>query len=603
MRRGPTELPREGRLDGRMLRRLWPFIRAWRGRALVALTMLLVAKGATVGVPLVLRALVDHFDTAAGVVVALPVGLVLAYGGMRLASSLFGELRDVLFARVRYGIIRRVSMQVVEHLHRLSLRYHLERRTGEISRDIGRGTSSMATLINYLLFNILPTFVELGLVVTILLLQYRPAFALITATTMLLYIGATFLMTEWRMKYRTAMNRSDSEASALAIDGLLNYETVQYFGNSEHEVERYADALQSWEDAAVRSQHSLSMLNVLQGSLVAIGVTLVLLLAAGEVADGAMTVGDLVAVNAFLLQLFLPLGFLGTVYSMLKHALADMERMFRLLEEEPEVSDSADAVSLRPGDGEIRFEGVHFGYDAERPILCGLDLVVPAGRRVAIVGASGAGKSTLARLLFRFYDVTDGAVRIDGQDIRTVTLASLREAIGVVPQDTVLFNASIRENIRYGRLDADAAEVEEAAGRADLLDFIARLPKGWDTVVGERGLKLSGGEKQRVAIARALLKRPRILLLDEATSSLDTKTEQAVTRALAEVTRGVTSLVIAHRLSTVVDADEIVVLEDGAVVERGTHAQLLALGGRYAELWRRQEEDGPEEPPPWHGPA
>lgn len=594
MRPPPLQQPEGFQVDWALLRRLWPYLSAWRGRAALAVALLVVAKGATVAVPLVLRELVDTLDAAGGAAVVVPMGLVLAYGALRLASGAFSELRDVVFARVRYGIMRRVSEHVVAHLHRLSLRFHLERRTGEISRDIGRGTQSMATLLNYLLFNILPVFIELGLVTVILLLTYHPGFAAITVVTMVLYIALTFALTEWRLKFRVEMNRRDSEANAMAIDALLNHETVKMFGNEALEQQRYGEALAGWEIAARRSQHSLALLNVLQGLLIAGGVTAIVWLAAAEVVAGQMTLGDLVAVNAFLLQLFVPLGFLGTVYSMLKHALADMRRMFDLLAIEPDVQDRPDAWPLRVEGGEVAFEAVSFGYREDRPILQEISFRIPAGTRLALVGHSGAGKSTIARLLLRFYDVDRGRVRIDGQDVRDVTQQSLRRAIGVVPQDTVLFHDTLGYNIRYAKPEASEDEVREAIRMADLERFVAALPEGLDTLVGERGLKLSGGEKQRVAIARAVLKAPRLLVFDEATSSLDSVSEQAISEALRRVAKRCTTLIIAHRLSTVVDAEQILVLDGGRVVELGTHEALLARGGSYASLWQAQRTTSAE---------
>lgn len=586
-----TAPPEPAKLDYEILRSVVPYLRAYRGRAALAIGLLIAAKVATVAVPLVLRSVVDSLDASVAPVTAVPLAFLLAYGALRLSSTAFKELQAAVFARVRNGIMRRISVNVVRHLHQLSLRFHLERKTGEITRDIGRGTSSVSTLLNYLLFTILPTLVEVGLVAAILFTQYHAGFAVVTVVTVSAYAALTLGITRWRIRFRAEMNRRDSEANSRAIDGLLNYETVKYFGNEDFELDRYQGALRKWEDVAVRSQTSLSMLNTVQGSLIAIGVTATMVLAARGVVAGDMSIGDLVAVNAFLLQLFLPLGFLGTIYSMLKHALNDMERMFDLLERNPEVQDASDARALRVSAGTVRFEDVTFSYDPDRTILHGVDLTIRGGSKVAIVGPSGSGKSTLARLLYRFYDVQHGRVSIDGQDVRDVSQGSLRHAIGIVPQDTVLFNDTLGYNIRYGRLEATDEEVREAARLAQLERFIDELPDGFDTVVGERGLKLSGGEKQRVAIARAVLKNPAIMIFDEATSSLDTASEHAIVDAINALAGRRTSLVIAHRLSTVVDADEIVVLQRGRVAERGTHAELLALDGVYAELWSLQQQD------------
>ncbi len=594
MHRRHTELPERHGSDLKTLKSLAPFLWEYRTRVVLALGFLILAKVANVGVPLVLKHIVDSLDQDS-LPLALPLGLLLGYGALRLASSLFNELRDAIFARVRHGAMRKVSVRVLEHLHRLSLRYHLERKTGGISRDIERGTRSVSSLLNYMVFSILPTLVEVILIAGILLHQYNVWFVAITFASVIAYILFTFRVTEWRMKYRVKMNAADSKANTQAIDSLINYETVKYFGNERHELARYDTSLEEWENAAVRSQTSLAALNVGQAAIIAAGVTSIMVLASSGVVEGTLSIGDLVLINALLLQLFIPLNFLGVVYSQLKHAIADMQLMFDVLEKQPEIQDRPDAAPLRLRDGEVRFEHVDFAYDPERPILKDVSFEIPAGRRVAVVGPSGAGKSTLARLLFRFYDVDAGRILIDGQDIRSVTQDSLRAAIGIVPQDTVLFNDTLRYNIGYARQDASFEEIQQAARLANIHDFIVSLPNGYDTVVGERGLKLSGGEKQRVAIARAILKNPRILVFDEATSSLDSHSEQIILESLRNAAQNHTTLVIAHRLSTIVDADQILVMEQGRIVERGSHAKLLAHDGVYAHLWELQQQEEEKE--------
>jgi ATP-binding cassette subfamily B protein len=582
--------PHVDRRDWQNLRSMTPYLWEYRGRALLALASLVLAKVANVGIPVVLKEIVDIMEQSAKSELFLPLSLLLAYGLLRLSSSLFNELRDAVFARVRYHAMRRLSTRVLKHLHSLSLRFHLERKTGAISRDLERGTRSISSILNYMVFSILPMLVEFALVAVILLSNYDPLFTLVTFGTVAVYIGFTLVITEWRMEYRLAMNRQESEANSHALDSLINYETVKYFGNEGLEMERFDGTLAGWEGSAVKSQNSMSLLNFGQGSIIAIGVTLVMIFAADGVVKGSMTIGDLVLVNAFLLQLFIPLNFLGIVYRQIKYSLADMDLIFKLLEREPEITDAPEASDLQMRGGEVRFEQVDFGYQPERQILHGVDFSVRAGEKVAVVGRSGAGKSTLSRLLFRFYDVNGGRVLVDGQDVREVTQQSLRNAIGIVPQDTVLFNDTILYNLAYGRPEATRQEIEAAAGMAHIREFIESLPQQYDTVVGERGLKLSGGEKQRIAIARAILKRPCILLFDEATSSLDSSTEQAIQETLKEVAENHTTLVIAHRLSTVVDADRILVMEEGAIVEQGSHAELLALQGRYHEMWQLQQE-------------
>jgi len=580
---------------------LLPFLWEYRGRALFALICLVAAKVANVGVPLVLKAIVDHFGTLEKTPLVLPVALLLGYGALKLSSALFNELRDAVFARVRHRAMRRLSAKVLAHLHQLSLRFHLERQMGAISRDLERGTRSVSSILNYLVFSVLPILVELALVAVILLSRYAPVFALVTFGTVAVYVAFTFAITEWRMDFRHQMNRLDSQANNQAVDSLINYETVKYFGNERIELERYDSTLHDWEDMAVKSQTSMSLLNFGQGAIIALGVTLVMFFAAGAVVDGTMTVGDLVLVNAFLLQVFIPLNFLGIVYRQIKYALADMDLVLGLLAREPEIADAAGAAALRLSRGEVRFERVDFAYQPERPILQQVSFTIGPGQKLAVVGHSGAGKSTLARLLYRFYDVSAGCILIDDQDLRVVTQDSLRGVIGIVPQDTVLFNDSIYYNIAYGRPQAGRDEIERAAEMAHIRGFIEGLPKGWDTVVGERGLKLSGGEKQRVAIARAILKRPRILIFDEATSSLDTPTEQAIQQTLAEVAEHHTTLVIAHRLSTVVDADHILVLEGGRILEQGNHSQLVAADGLYRRMWdlqQRERQHALEKPEP-----
>ncbi len=595
MRTPYHDRPPERGNDWNTIKTLLPYLWEFKGRVLFALACLAAAKLATVAVPLVLKDIVDALDPKQAVL-TLPLALLIAYGALRLASSLFGELRDVIFAKVTQRSIRRVAQKVFEHLHALSLRFHLERQTGGVSRDIERGAAGIRFLLNFMLFNILPTLLEIGIVAVILLVKYDPWFAIITLGTLVVYIAYTLWITEWRMVLRRNMNEMDSKANTRAIDSLLNYETVKYFGNERYESQRYDETLEKWEHAAIRNQTSLSILNVGQATIIAIGVTLLMILATQGVVAGTMTVGDLVLVNAFLIQLYAPLHFLGFVYREIRHSLADMERMFGLLGRHREIEDKPGAPDLKVSGGAIRFEHVAFGYEPRRQVLHDVSFEVPAGHKVAVVGASGAGKSTLSRLLFRFYDVTAGRILIDGQDIRDVTQASLRRAIGIVPQDTVLFNDTVYYNIAYGRPEASREEVIEAAKAAHIHEFIESLPDKYDSVVGERGLKLSGGEKQRVAIARTLLKRPPILVFDEATSALDSKTEKAIQAELRELAVNHTTLVIAHRLSTIMDADQILVMDGGRIVERGTHNELLARGGVYAHLWALQLQEEQEPP-------
>ncbi|MCA0242069.1 MAG: ABC transporter ATP-binding protein/permease [Proteobacteria bacterium] len=594
----PAPLPAGGRPGDRTdrsdlatLRKLLPYLWRYRWRLGIALAFLLAAKLANVGVPLLLKTLVDRLSIKPGDPAALlvvPVGLVVAYGALRLSTSLFTELRELVFARATEGTSRSISLQVFRHLHALSLRFHLERQTGGMTRDIERGTRAVHSLISYSLYSILPTLVEVGLVLVLLGWKFDAWFAGITALALVVYITFTVSVTEWRTAFRRRMNELDSTAHSRAIDSLLNYETVKYFNNEDFEARRYDENLERLRQATLKSQSTLSLLNTGQQLIIAAALIAMLWRATQGVVDGRLTLGDLVMVNAFMIQLYIPLNFLGVIYREIKQSLTDLDKMFGLLEREREVADAPDARPLQVTSGVVRFEHVSFAYDPARPILHDVSFEVPAGKTVAVVGASGAGKSTLARLLYRFYDVGGGAITIDGQDIRRVTQASLRQSIGIVPQDTVLFNDTVEYNIAYGRPGAGRAEVEAAARAAHIHDFIAATPKGYDTMVGERGLKLSGGEKQRVAIARTLLKDPPILIFDEATSALDSANERAIQAELKSAAQGKTALVIAHRLSTVVDAHQIVVLDQGCVVERGSHAELLAHDGRYAQMWRLQ---------------
>lgn len=585
----------------RLLPYLWPAGRMdLRVRVLIAIALMIAAKVTTVYVPLLLRSAVDALTLPSGSSVTdaavsepllvLPLGLLLAYGLARIMSVAFGQIRDAVFSKVAQHAIRRVALQTFDHLHRLSLRFHLERQTGGLTRALDRGTKGIEFLLFFVLFNILPTILEILFVSGILWYLFDWRFAVVTLITIGLYVLLTFLITEWRIKLRRRMNDADNDATTKSVDSLLNFETVKYFGNERHETRRFDAALRSYERAAIDSRVSLSALNAGQAVVISCGAVAVMIMAAMGVVAGIMTLGDFVMVNAYLIQLAMPLGLLGTVYREIKQALIDMEVMFGLLTTSAEILDKPDAQSLVPEGGEVTFRNVSFGYDSRRPILREVDFTVPAGKTVAIVGPSGAGKSTISRLLFRFYDVTDGQILIDGQDLRDVTQDSLRAAIGIVPQDTVLFNDTVYYNIAYGRPEASRQEVEAAARLARIHEFVRGLPDGYDSIVGERGLKLSGGEKQRVAIARTILKAPSILLFDEATSALDTKTEREIQRSLTEVSRDRTTLVIAHRLSTVVDADEIIVLDAGRIVERGQHEDLLDREGHYATMWRRQQE-------------
>ena len=585
--------PAAPRSDGQTLRQLAPYLLQYRWRMGIALVCLVAAKMANVGVPLLLKHLVDSLniplnDPRAAIVV--PAGLLLAYAGLRLATTVFTELREWIFSKATHGAARQLALDTFRHLHSLSLRFHLERQTGGMTRDIERGTRALQSLISYSVFTIIPTLVELGLVLVLLGTKFDMGYVWIVAVALLVYGTFTISITEWRTKFRRQVNELDSKAHTRAIDALLNFETVKYFNNEAYEAQRYDEGLDAFRRASIKSQSSLSLLNTGQQAVIATSLVAMLWRATQGVVGGHLTLGDLVMINALLIQLYIPLNFLGVLYREIKQSLTDLGRMFTLLEREREVADAPDAKPLQVQTAGVRFDDVHFGYDKQREILHGLSFHIPGGKTVAVVGASGAGKSTLARLLYRFYDVGAGSISIDGQDIRQVTQASLRRAIGIVPQDTVLFNDTIGYNIAYGRPGAVQAEIESAARAAHVHDFIASLPKGYDTMVGERGLKLSGGEKQRVAIARTLLKNPPILIFDEATSALDSANERAIQGELASAAQGKTALVIAHRLSTVVDAHEILVMDQGRVVERGTHAQLLAQGGRYARMWQLQNE-------------
>jgi len=580
--------------DRRVLTILWPYLWQFKGRVVLALSFLVAAKLANISVPLVMKNIVDSLDksqAAALAPVVVPVALLAAYGLLRLSSTMFGELRDIVFVKVTQRAMRNIALRVFRHLHALSLRFHLDRHTGGVTRDIERGTRGVSTIMSYMLFSVIPILLEITLVVFLLGAKFDWTFVAITLCAIALYIVTTISITEWRTQHRRTMNEMDSKANTKAIDSLLNYETVKYFGNEEFEAGRYDKNLQRYEAAATKSETSLGLLNAAQSIVIATAVTLLMWRASEGIVTQKLTLGDLVMVNALLIQLYIPLNFLGAMYRELRQAFTDMEKMFNLLDENREVQDKPGAKPLALNGASINFENVNFGYSERRQILFDVSFEVPAGKTVAVVGSSGAGKSTMSRLLFRFYDITSGKILIDGQDIRDVTQASVRASLGIVPQDTVLFNDTIRYNIAYGRPDASDADIRDAARRAHVSDFIERLPDKWESMVGERGLKLSGGEKQRVAIARTLLKNPAIMIFDEATSALDSATEKAIQGELREIAKDRTTLVIAHRLSTIIDADEILVLDLGRIVERGTFRDLLDQDGKFAQMWRLQQQE------------
>lgn len=586
----PHGLKQDFRTVGTLLPYLWPKGEPeLRARVVIAMIFLVLAKGANVVVPLFYKDAVDALGEE-GAALAVPFGILVAYGVARVLAQAFGELRDAVFTRVAQRAIRQAGLKTFRHLHQLSLSFHLNRKTGRVSRAVERGTKGIEFLLRFTLFNVLPTLLEIALVCGILWGLYDIWFALVTFVTIVGYIVWTLMVTEWRIKFRRAMNETDSEASTKAIDSLLNFETVKYFNNEDHEASRFDSALRRYEDAATKSTTSLAMLNIGQGVIIALGLTAVMVMAGQGVVEGTMTVGDFVLVNAYLIQLYMPLNFLGFVYREIKQSLVDMEQMFGLLREQPGIDDAPDAKPLAVSGAEVVFDDVRFGYDPRRPILKGISFTVPSGKTVAIVGPSGSGKSTISRLLFRFYDADDGSISVDGQDVREVTQNSLRQSIGMVPQDTVLFNDTVYYNIAYARPGANPSDVEAAARHARIHDFITELPDGYQSMVGERGLKLSGGEKQRVAIARTILKDPSILIFDEATSALDSQTERAIQASLHAISAERTTLIIAHRLSTIIDADEILVLSAGQIVERGTHEALLAQKGTYFTMWSRQQQ-------------